>query len=230
MILSGFRFHFFRAAAFLMGAFLFASPVLAQQVPSNLQVVGTIAAGNSVTPAVNDVVQVVLASNKSVRAQGTVLTSDNGTFFVDMSESQSFNGTQLTMLLKRSSGTYQLNNGSTPVTFAYSGTFPFPSRISFALTVGTLVTGGSTPGGDDNGGDGTANETYDVNGDGIFNQADIDAIKGALGQRNPDAKYDVNKDGVINTRDPIDAIRAFNSARTGQRMKSSTSTTTTTTP
>lgn len=192
-------------------------PAWAQtEIPSNLQVIGTIAPGNSVLPELNDFVLVVRTSNLgAVEGQGTVIAND-GSFFVDMAKTQSFNGTQLTLLLKKASGTYQLNNGNTPLAFPFSGTFPFPSRITFNVAIGQKIGGGGGGGNNNGGGGGTENDTFDVNGDGVFNQADVDAIKSELGAARPSATMDVNSDGLVNTRDAIDAIRALNSSGTSR--------------
>jgi hypothetical protein len=214
--------------AMVMGSVL--SPALAQQeVPSNLQVVGTITAANSVTPAVNDLVLVVQPTSLGrTEAQGTVLAGD-GTFFVDMSKTQSYNGRALTLLLKKGNVVYQLNNGSTPLTFPYSGTFPFPSRINFTLAIGTRLSGGDSGSGSGSGSGGTKNDAFDVNADGVFNQSDVDAIKSSLGAPRPSAKMDVNSDGIVNTRDAIDAIRALNESSLLTPVPASSTTTTTTT-
>ena len=206
-------------------------------VPSNLQVVGTITGANSVNPETNDIVQVVRPTALgTVEGQGTVLGSD-GTYFIDMSKTQAFNGTVLTMLLKKGTRVYQLNSGSNPVQFPYSGTFPFPARLVQGVTIGTLLSGGSSGGGGGSGGgDGSQNDQFDVNGDGTFNQTDVNIIKSNLGKSRPDAAMDVNEDGVVNTRDVIDAIRALNSARntrvrgTTTPASSSSTTSSSTTP
>jgi hypothetical protein len=196
-------------------------------IPSNLQVVGTIAGSGSVQPAQNDIVQIVRpASTGTIEAQGTVLSND-GTFFVDVSKPQAFNGTALTAVLRKSNGIYQLNDGASPLAFNYSGTFPFPSRISFALTIGNRIggsAGGGSGGGSGGGDGGIKNDTYDVSGDGVFNQGDIDLIRQALSGRNPASKADVNKDGLINTRDVIDATKALRQAQRPGAPKNSTTT------
>jgi hypothetical protein len=223
---------FFQLLLAFGGLFLGMQNAAAQTtVPSNLQVVGTITAANSITPSVNDLVKVVLvASLGTVIAQGTVIASD-GTFLVDMSKTQDFNGTNLTILLAHGGALYQLNSGSTAVAFPYSGTFPFPSRIAFTLSVGTRVSGGGSGGnGGDGGGGSVQNAQFDVNDDGVFNQTDINAIKGALGNSSPASTMDVNNDGVVNTRDVIDAIRALNSAQARGPHPAVNATTTTTTP
>lgn len=204
-------------------------PALAQTtVPSNLQVVGTITGANGVNPEVNDIVQAVRpTSTGTVEGQGSVLASD-GTYFIDISKTQDFNGTVLTLVLRKSTGVYQLNSGSSAVSFPYSGTFPFPARLSQNVTVGSKISGAGG-GGSNPGDDAGQNETFDVNGDGSFNQTDIDLIKGSLGKSRPDAVMDVNSDGVVNTRDVIDAIKAYNTGRS-TRVKPASTTTTTTTP
>ncbi|TAH32246.1 MAG: hypothetical protein EYC62_09485 [Alphaproteobacteria bacterium] len=203
-----------------------ASPAFAQEVPSNLQVVGTITGAGGVSPAVNDIILIVQPTSLNrTEGQGSVIASD-GTYFVDMAKTQSFNGTTLTALLKKGNATYQLTSNGSPVSFPYSGTFPFPSRFSLNPTIGTLISGGSGGNGGGDGGDGTVNETYDVNGDGVFNQADINAIKAELGSARPNADADVNGDGLVNTRDVINAIKALNSS---SRLRSSTSSSSSTT-
>ena len=232
-------FPIYTAPKFLVAALMLAMAALSpsaafaqQQLPSNLQVVGTISGTGNVVPEVNDIVQVVLVSRlSSVEAQGTVLAPD-GTFLVDMSETQNFNGTQLTALLKKGNTVYQLNNGSTPLAFPYSGTFPFPSRISFALAIGTRISGGGSSGGGGGAPGGVKNDQYDVNEDGVFDQADVDAAKKQLGQTGTSAKFDVNEDGMFTTRDVVDMIKAMNGDGPSRLVPvpAATTTTTTTTP
>ncbi len=210
-------------ACLIMAISIFAvSPASAQEVPSNLQIVGTITGANGISPALNDIVLIVQPTSLGrTEGQGTVIASD-GTYFVDMAKTQAFNGTTLTALLRKGGVTYQLTSGGTPVSFPYSGTFPFPSRFSLSPTIGARISGGD--GGDD-GDDGsdTVNDDYDVNDDGVFNQADINAIKAELGSSRPSEAADVNGDGLVNTRDVINAIKALNSS---SRLRSSTSSST----
>ena len=191
----------------------------AQEVPSNLQIVGQVASGASdLTPVQGDEVRVVRPSSGQLEAAGTILDV-KGTFFVDMSKSADFNGTQLTLFLKTNNQIRQLQFGSDN-TFSFSGTFPFPSRITINPTIGDVVAiAGNGDGNGNSGssdGDGSSskglqNTKFDVNGDGVFNQADIDEIKDSITSSDPNPNADVNGDGIINTRDAIASIKSLRS-------------------
>lgn len=198
-------------------AFLWAGLAQASQptIPSNLQIVGTITGAGSLQPATNDIVRVVRVANlNQVEGQGTVLAND-GTFFIDISKpSNSFNGTNLTLQLRKGNAFYQLNSAGSRYEFPYNGTFPFPSRLSTALEIGPLVSGSTGTGGSGGGSaggatDGIKNDQYDVDGSGAFNQGDIRTVQGYLGKASFPTKVDVNNDGVINTLDIIVMRRAL---------------------
>lgn len=217
------------ATLLLWGGFAGIGDVAAQDIPSNLQIVGQISVGvTGITLAIGDEVLVVNVGSGDTEGAGTVLDL-NGTYFVDMSKTTDFNGTQLTLRLRTGGDVFQLDFGSDD-TFSYFGAFPFPARTVINPAIGNLISGGG--GGDDGAGDdgagdedgppiagpvtgvggapaeaGTPDARFDVNGDGVFNQADIDLIKTAITSGNPDPAADVNGDGIINTRDAVTAIR-----------------------
>ena len=186
-----------------------------QEIPSLLQVVGAISTSDSdVVLVEGDEVLVVRADTGAIEASGNVISSD-GTYFVQISKIIEFNGTVLSLRLKSSSGTYQLEFGSTNA-FSFSGSFPFPSRTVINPTIGEKLSvgdgnAGGVPGSrnDQLPDRGLVNDQFDVNGDGIFSQEDIDLIKEAITAADPLPSADVNGDGIINTRDAIDAIKAF---------------------
>ena len=171
------------------------------------------------TIAVGDQVLVVNPTNNSTVGAGAVSTAD-GSYLVSMSVAQSLNGTSLTMEYSKSTAVYQLlaNSTTQPLSFIFEGSFPFPATITENLTIGSVVTstpvatGTTTP---------TTTPTTtaavcpcglpncDVNGDGVFDEADISAIKSALISRNPNPKADVNADGVVNINDLLQALQAL---------------------
>ncbi|MGQ0663458.1 MAG: dockerin type I repeat-containing protein [Pseudomonadota bacterium] len=231
----------------VLAVFQFAVVAVAygQAVPSNMQVTGTITTKLGVTLQVNDNVLVVRETGGQTEGTGTVLAAD-GTYFVDMSKTTSFNGTRLSMRLVNGGRTFQLLSGTAPVSFQYSGGFPFPVRLTISPTVGDLivVTAGDSGGGGGaqpspgSGGVGVKNDKFDVNGDGVLDDLDIRIIKDAVTGKASHPKADVNGDGIVNTRDVIDAIKALHAGRvrtfapttsTATPTTSTTGTTTTTT-
>jgi hypothetical protein len=194
-----------------------AGPAAAQDVPSNLQIVGTISGSSDVSPEQGD--RVLVVNSGKTAASGSV-QDGQGTYFVEMSKSQSFNGTTLTLRLRKSSGTYQLEFGPDNQ-FTFSGGFPFPQRQTINPTIGAKVGGGSGGGGGDGGSGGGGQDgfsgddvaQFDVNGDGVFNQDDIDLIKDAIVEGENPGAADVDGNGIVNTRDAISAIRAFTDRR-----------------
>ena len=209
------------ATLLLWGAFASIGGALAQDIPSNLQIVGQISSGASgITPVIGDEVRVVNVDSSATEAVGTILATD-GTYFVEMSKFTDFNGTQLTLRLRTGGALFQLVFGSDN-TFSFFGAFPFPVRTTINATIGEQFSGGDGGGGDADGAPiagpaiggagapaeaGTPDARFDVNGDGLFNQADIDLIKQAISASNPNPAADVNGDGIINTRDAVTAIR-----------------------
>ena len=228
--ISGYALRILAGAALISVATAGIPGAHAQEIPSNLQIVGQISSGASgITPVINDEVRVINVNTGATEAAGTILAND-GTYFVDMSKSTNFNGTQLTLRLRTGGNLFQLDFGSDS-TFSYTGSFPFPRRTTINPTIGQQLSSG---GGGDDGGDapvagptpgvdgapaeaGTPDARFDVNGDGLFNQTDINLIKAAITASNPDPAADVNGDGIINTRDAVTAIRRLLSVtdRTG---------------
>jgi hypothetical protein len=150
---------------------------------------------------------------------GSVAAAD-GTYLVSMSVSASLNGTSLTMEYVNKAGTFQLLNGTTPVSFLYEGSFPFPATITENLVIGSAVSKAASTGVASTGTTTTTPTTTgvvcpcglpncDVNGDGIFDEADIRAIQNALISRNPNPRADVNGDGVVNIQDLLQALQAL---------------------
>jgi hypothetical protein len=200
------------AVMVIMGAA--AIPAAAQTVPSNLQIVGTISASDDgVAPEEGD--EVLVVKGDSTEGSGTVIDS-GGTYFVEMSKTQDYNGTSLSLRLRKSSGTYQLEFGPDNQ-FTFNGGFPFPSRTTINPAIGAKLSGGGGDGGGGggggSGGGGYSDSDYDVNGDGVFNQADIDLIKQAIVGGTNETAADVDGNGIVNTRDAIMAIRALTSYR-----------------
>lgn len=173
------------------------------------------------TIAVGDQVLVVNPTSNTTVGAGAI-SDGGGDYLISMSVAQSLNGTSLTLEYSQASKVYQLlaNSSSQPINFIFEGSFPFPATITENLTIGSVVstapatvsgTGSTTP---------TTNPTTatvcpcglpncDVNGDGVFDEADISAIKNALISRNPNPKADVNADGVVNINDLLAALQAL---------------------
>ncbi len=190
------------------------------------------------TIAAGYTVDLVNISANQIVATGTVQDS-TGVYSISASLAQATNGTLMTLELTANGSVYQLLDSGTPTSFAYQGNFPFPTSLGKNVTIGTLIssppssstttttttsTSTSATTGTATGGTtttGTASTTTgsaicpttlpqcDANGDGVFNQADIDFVKHALGQHNPSVGADVNGDGVVNTRDLLDEMRAL---------------------
>ena len=208
--------------ALLAVAWLTLTPATAQVVPSNMQIQGEITSSVDGPPVTDgSLILVINQSTQATEGQGSVL-SDDGTYFIDLSKNSDFNGTRLTMHIQLAGSVFQLLNGSSPISFQYTGSFPFPTRLILDATVGEFVSsvgGGGTGSVSSGGGGSTAregdiiNDNFDVNQDGVFNQVDIDMIKDSITSSNPSPRADVNGDGVINTRDAITAIRFWTSVR-----------------
>ena len=207
----------------------------AQETPSNLQLLGTIATGDSgVAPSLNDEVRVVAADDRSLEGVGSVV-DPGGTYFIELSKPSSFDGSVLALELATAEGKFALEFGGDS-TFTYAGGFPFPSRRTINPVVGAPLDeadeeteddepmegdgGGTGDGGDDAGdppptagepepspGRRVGDPANDVNGDGIFNEADVDFVAANIRSSRPDARADVNGDGRVTTRDAIALIR-----------------------
>jgi hypothetical protein len=226
--------HIFRtrlsAAASLAALFCLAAGIARAQTvdtPLELNIVGTITSNTTgVTVAVGNQILVVDPTAKTTVGTGSVQAAD-GSFLVSMSQPATEAGVVLGMDIVIGTTTFQLLLDSTPFTFTFAGSFPFPSQITETLTVGSVVTTTITPP-PTGGGCGTTTPpptttaacpcglpNCDVNGDGIFNEADIRAIKDALVSRNPNPKADANGDGVVNIQDLIAALQALDQSEIG---------------
>jgi hypothetical protein len=151
---------------------------------------------------------------------GSVAAAD-GTYLVSMSAPDSLNGVSLTMEYVDKAGTFQLLSGTSPVSFLYEGSFPFPATITENLVIGSVVSNAASTGVASTGTATTTTPTTtgvvcpcglpncDVNGDGIFDETDIKAIQNALISRNPNPRADVNGDGVVNIQDLLQALQAL---------------------
>lgn len=209
---------------FLVSLVFFATEIYAVDVPSTLIITGSVSSGNGVSATQNDQILAVQPGSKTVvEGTGSVLDG-GGNFSITVSKTTDFNGTDLTLILKKKSdgSQYQLNEGNTPVLFQHAGSL-FPAQISLSLIVGSkLVNGQPVDDNSDNGstgGDNTNDTTvsdskttgspYDVNNDGVVNQQDIDLIKAAIVNGGYVSAMDVNADKIVNTRDVIETIKVF---------------------
>lgn len=208
MAKSSWRFKRHRLVVAFLAVAVLTGRAGAQELPSNLQIVGSITGSSAgVEPAEGD--QVLVVAEGKVHGSGTVIDT-SGNYFIEMSKTQAFNGTVLTMRIRKSSGAYQLEFGPDNQ-FSYNGGFPFPARTTINATIGSKISGSDSGGGDGDGrnGGGVIDDGFDVNGDGIFSQADIDLIKTVIVQGDNDPAADIDKNGIVNTRDAILAIRAL---------------------
>jgi len=194
--------------------------------PSTLVVAGRIMAiaapGSSGGPQVlpGQIVNAVHAKTGAVIGSGKV-ADPTGAYSITMNQPASFNGTEMGLQIVINGTSYPLFENGKPARLPYSARGSlFPTIIAKNLTVSTsdgahdakpTATKAPAP---------TAiakpNSVCpaelprcDVNGDGVFDERDIEFIKQALKQRPPDMRADVNGDGVVNTRDLIDAMRAL---------------------
>jgi hypothetical protein len=189
--------------------------------PSIANITGVITSATaSIVVTTGDQVLVVNPTGNVTVGAGSVAAAD-GTYLVSMSAPDSLNGVSLTMEYVDKAGTFQLLHGTTPVSFLYEGSFPFPATITENLVIGSAVSKAASTGVASTGTGTTTTPTTtgvvcpcglpncDVNGDGIFDEADIRAIQDALISRNPNPRADVNGDGVVNIMDLLDALRAL---------------------
>jgi len=211
--------------AFLAAVVVFLVPQIAgaQEVPANLQIVGTISsAPDGTAPANGD--EVLVVQDDETEGSGTVVDGA-GTFFVEMSKDQSFNGTVLSLRLRTEEGTFQLEFGPDN-TFTFNGGFPFPARTTINPTIGAQISGGGDDDEDEDDGDGDGGSEgedlqFDVNGDGVFNQADVDRAKQHILDGTFDERADIDGNGIVNTRDAILTIQALVDRRHAQAGRGS---------
>ena len=205
--------------------------VYAVDVPSTLIITGSISGGTVVISKNDQILAVQPGSKTVVEGTGFVLDS-SGDFSVTISKTTDFNGTDLTLILKKKAdgAQYQLNDGKDPVLFQHAGSL-FPAQINLSLKVGAKLVNGQpvddntdnsdTDSDNDNDSDSDSNSNdsnttsspYDVNNDGDINQQDIDLIKASVVQGGYNSAMDVNSDKIVNTRDIIETIKVFISNR-----------------
>ncbi len=214
--------HMLTASLALLLATPFAQAV---DTPSSMIITGTISSSSStpaVAPAKDDIVLVINPADNKQIGGGSVLDT-SGTYAIEMSQTSAFNGTNLTLRLKKGGTTYALlGSDGTNVIFPYSGGL-FPSRLSLSPTIGGVYsggTGGGTPTSTEASGYTCTDTGMDVNGDGACDEKDIDAIRQYIaGVTRVVGKRDVNSDGIVNTRDMIDAIRSIRLSRPLQQRR-----------
>ena len=208
-------------------------------LPVSMIIEGTIGASSDgkLVPLESDRIVVSVASSGLILpADGTI---GGGSYGVSVSQAASFNGTNIGLLLKRGTVTYQLrkSDGTAAVIGFNGAVLPLGRTVMDLVATSLIVSGGTTTGGTTGGGTtgggttggGTAGNATagdpslraaDFNSDGRVNEADIERLKQALAGRIPINKtaMDVNNDGVVNSRDLIDLIRAVR-AQARQNLK-----------
>jgi hypothetical protein len=170
------------------------------QIPSNLQIVGRITGAQL---AIGAPILVQTATDEAVVGQGSMI-DEKGTFFVEMSQDSSFNGTELHLAVVVAGQVEPLIENGQPATFLYVGGFPFPTRLVREVTLTKNLIG------EPNGRSMRLKVACpnnlpkcDVNGDGHFDRRDAMAIQVGLSTEVEDRSADVNGDGIVNTRDLV---------------------------
>ena len=221
-----------------LGACAAAPQALGQAgLPTIQAVEGTISPSKAaipVTPASSD--ELVLVNVNTGKRESAAFSIDReGAYLMVITKDASFNGTPLTLRLRKGSITYNLLDAEDgdPVEFQYAGTLLGSARITLNMRVGPKAAG--TPVAEPGGG---ATEPpkpvntnpdavecsaprFDVNGDGKCDEADIEQIqnfllsssrspRGTVSEARPE---DVNGDGAVNVRDLLEAARALQQAR-----------------
>lgn len=199
----------------------------AQEIPSNMIVVGQISAmrPEAVVPRIGDWVRAVDMTSGAELGAGKVVDGD-GTYVIELSRVAGDNGRAFTLVLSADQGSYQLTSGPNKVSLVYSGGL-FPSRLSVNVTIGSRISGNQmlVPDAADPKPEGPdarlplALARYAVLGRPVFDESDIEAIKGAVARGIQSGSYDVNGDGIVNTRDIIDAIRALAGHRRASQVR-----------
>ena len=220
-----------------LGACAAAQQALAQAgLPTIQAVEGTISPSKAaipVTPASSD--ELVLVNVNTGKRESAAFSIDReGAYLMVITKDASFNGTPLTLRLRKGSITYNLLDAEEgdPVEFQYAGTLLGSARITLNMRIGPKAAGApvAKPGGD--GGPVKPVNTnpeavdciaprFDVNGDGKCDEADIEQIqnfllsssrspRGTVSEARPE---DVNGDGAVNVRDLLEAARALQQAR-----------------
>lgn len=175
--------------------------VVAQELPSSLQVVGAVRPTNA-SPAVLAGAQVVVIDKQTGDPVGSGAVLDaQGTFFVDLLQSAAFNGRVMRLTMTQAGRSYDLHDGGAPAEFPYAGSFPFPSRVTKTVTVALVSVPPAAPPGSDR---------FDLNGDRVFDEKDIELLRAGLANGGGEgARFDVNTDGVFNSLDVVEAKRTL---------------------
>jgi hypothetical protein len=173
------------------------------QIPSNLQIVGHIAGGRIPTGVP---VLVRVAADDSIIGQGSVI-DEKGTFFIEISQDSSFNGTELYLAVVTAGKVLSLQENGHEATFLFVGGFPFPTRLVREFTLNNNLNGdhplsrqismpvkATCP---------PELRNCDVNGDGRFDSDDAKEIQERLLSDPGDPAADLNHDGMVNTRDLV---------------------------
>jgi hypothetical protein len=211
-------------------ALLLLSPltVAAQEILNTMIIEGTLSNGSTSTIARKTGDLVVAINNSTGKEEGSA-DAETGTYgLIIGSKPNSFNGTLITLSLKRGTTLYELVTvAGTTAVVTYAGNGFFPTRkVVHLVTSSTIISGGpivtTKPGTTTGTTTGTTPETTagapgDINGDGKISDVDIDLLKKAISGDIPAniGSMDINGDGVVNTRDLIDLIRAV---RSGSRL------------
>lgn len=218
----------FRWAGVALIAMATLSIAEAQEMLSNVQIVGTIErTGKAPAFKVGDTIKVIEDNGGAIAATGSVLDS-NGTFYVEMTKSAKYNGTPVHLEIVVQGEQLPLKEGKNAAKLVYKGGFPFPKRETKTLSYGDGVPTGkpavATPTAAVGGPAAPANPAAasicpatlpkcDANGDGSFDQKDIDLVKAQLTAKPADLRADLNGDGVVNSADMVAGIRELNSKR-----------------
>ena len=192
-----------RAGILVLAAGILANGMAhSQEMPSALEIVGTVHSRDNATPPAGSQVIVVDRNSGLSVATGSVVDGQ-GSFFVMMMKQASFNGTVLNLQIIQSNVVYVLNEGPKPAEFPYSGNFPFPARVNKTVTYETAPPAAAPAS------RGAANPflRLDFNRDGVFDEKDIAIMVDALLTDPANLLYDVNGDGVFDSRDVIEARR-----------------------
>lgn len=198
------------------------STAQAQEMLSNLQIVGTIErAGQAPAFKVGDTVQVIEDKGGAVAATGSIIDA-HGTYFIEMTKPAAYNGTALHFAVVVQGETLPLKEGKGEAKLAYKGGFPFPKRETKALYYGdgtpvakgtAPVVAAAAPAAKSGGPCPATLPKCDANSDGVFDQKDIDVVKAQLTAKSADPRADLNGDGVVNSADMVTGVRELNSKR-----------------
>lgn len=185
---------------------LTASVAIAQELPSSLQVVGTVKPTNAAPVTVLGAQVLVIDKGTGTALGSGAVLDAQGTFAIELFRTADFNGRVVRLTLRHAGATYDLQDGGIPAEFPYAGSFPFPARVTKTVTVS--LAGSALPATQ-------AAHKLDINGNGVFDEEDVEAIRNGLATGGAkDVRFDVNGDGVFNSLDVVEAKRALARERT----------------